>query len=107
MQDIEEIKEEKEMDTQMRVGASVARFADGDDWRHVKQMLAKKLTGLVDITNIDVKADNLREDIVARQLAADILLEWLSEVEGVAKQHSTNVNILQETQEEEIIKIMQ
>ena len=66
----------------------ISRFVEGDDWKAVKKSLIQKIVLNDSVSTIiaDVPADKLVIEIMARAQASAIVLEWLKEIEGRAKQ---------------------
>ena len=71
---------------QLRVSDNIKRLTKSDGWTEVKMMIFNKIMELNDITTlVEIDPSKLMIIIAAKQEAVKILVEWLNEVEGIAK----------------------
>lgn len=93
-------KPELDIDTQKILieGSQLKSLVGNEGWPVARAMLEAKIIDLQSIRNITATdAAEVIIDIKARTAAIDIILEWLRQVEGTARQHEGNQIILEET----------
>jgi hypothetical protein len=83
----------------------VSNFVDSSEWDLVKACLTEKLADAGSILGLESKdADSLFKEVAARQLAVEIIREWLTEIEGIAVQYKENKKSLNQHPEDQFIR---
>lgn len=95
------MKVDRETKAVQTEGQLMRLLIEGDSWPLAKGKLMSKVLDLQSIRNIDDKQDATAVvmDIRARNTAAEILIEWLREVEGIADQHKSNTPLIKEEED--------
>lgn len=83
-------------------------FVESDAWKEVKKKLMQKVVENSSLNRIQFTPGATNEaiarELTARGLAATYVLQWLTEIEGDARQYEANLKLLTDTQEEELYK---
>lgn len=93
-------KKELDKETQkvQTKGDNVRGLTSHEGWPIVRSMLHKKVGELLSLTS-DVLTQSdpntIIQIIAAKKRAADILVQWLNDVEGIAKQAEGNAPLLE------------
>ena len=75
------------------------QLVDSDGWAEARKLLLDKLAEMTSVMNIETtNPEEILVEIGARQLARNVMLEWIQEVEGTAAQYKANVIPEQEGQ---------
>lgn len=93
-------KPELDIDTQKILieGGQLKTLVGSEGWSVARDFLMQQIIDLQSIRNITATdPTEVIIDIKARTVAIDIILEWLRQVEGTARQHEGNKVILEET----------
>lgn len=77
-------------------------------WHDVKKKLVKSIVENSSLNRINIQASSSNEaitrELTARALLSNLLLGVLTDVEGQASQYEENVKLLEDTEDEEIMK---
>ena len=80
------VKIDKQTARKIKQSDDIKNMTLSDGWREVKAMIFTRIMELNDITSLaEADPQKLMIIIAAKQEAVKILLEWLNEVEGIAK----------------------
>ena len=94
---------DKETQKVYKEGEKAYYLVKSEDWQWAKKKLLRKLSNLDSVRTLNKKED-LNQQIKVRNLAIDMILEWLDEIEGTAQQHSEqNKELLKKVEEEDYI----
>lgn len=98
-------KLDKETQKVLDEGREVAEFVNSAAWQRVKKNLFDKLITLDSLTAIPTSLPNEAKlvELTARAGAVSIVIQWIQEVEGVAKQHQANSDAMMATLRRESI----
>lgn len=87
-------------------GRALKELVTSAGWGIARADLYSRLVDLTSVLGIQEKdPGKLAMEIGSRQLAADIMINWLKEVEGTAAQHENNKALILQASKEEYIKI--
>lgn len=86
----------------LKDGEILANLVDSDGWKMAKKRLCDSLLTVMDIMTLE-KKDDIVQEIGARQLAVQLVMNWISEIEGTANQHTSNVELLKTMLKEDYI----
>lgn len=79
-------------------GEAVADYVHSKAWIQVKQIVADKILDLQSVLNIKRGSPtDMAQEVYARQLAAEYLMDIIREVEGRAEQHQSNKTLMGDT----------
>lgn len=88
----------------IRQSEEVKAMVQSNGWGEVKAMIFEKIMALNDITSLsEADPSKLMIIIAAKQEAVKILIEWLNEVEGMAKNSDYLKKQFLEKQKEDFI----
>jgi hypothetical protein len=77
----------------------------GRAWAIVRQRLTDKILDISDIFSLDNQDINkLAMELGARQIASEILWNWLRDIEGDAIRNKTNKELFREYKKDDLIK---
>ena len=80
----------------MNEGKLVAGFVESSVWQLIRKDLTAKIEDVGSVFGLDnMSPDKLVVEVGARQLAVQMVKEWIAEVEGKAEQYNVNVQMLQ------------
>lgn len=95
---------DKETQEVLKEGEKANFLINNNDWRWAKTKLLQKLSNLDSVRTLAKITEN-KEDIAveikARNMTIKMILEWLDEIEGIAKQHEANKKLLGDVQKED------
>lgn len=97
-------KVDKETKKLVSEGQKIADFVNSEAWRMIRRSLYDKLMLNDSITAIDFTGSNetLIREVMARAHASRLVLQWIGEVEGRAKQASEVNDTLLKVRKESI-----
>lgn len=80
-------------------------LTEHDGWGIVRKKLLDKLMDMGSILNIqDLSPDKITVEVAGRQLAFQVLKEWLDEVEGTAQQFKNNSELYKEVKDDYLVR---
>lgn len=90
------------------VGKSIKDLVGSSGWAEARKRLVRKVAELKMISGIDIQQatpETIIQVIASKNVAADILMAWLRDVEGTAEQHEGNQNLITEAVEGIVVEI--
>ena len=98
-------KLDKETQDIMKQSQQIADFVHSDDWKVVKATLFSELGKVNSLTNIPMilKGQELTNEVEVRRLAVQMIMQWISDVEGTADNNENLKRSLLETEKDVII----
>jgi hypothetical protein len=82
---------DQETDNVQTTGQMLSDYIKSDGWHWVRDRLMEKIMDLQSIMNVETASVDLAfQDMKARRIAVETLLELIRDVEGTAQQHSNN-----------------
>ena len=87
-------------------GQAIKDMVGMKGWELAKRKLADKIAGLLNISNMNIQsadATTIMAVISANKMASDILLAWVKDIEGDAKQFDGNKTIYQQIEDEILV----
>lgn len=98
-------KADKETQLVVQQGQAIKDLVDSNGWQEVRKRLVQDVAAIRDITSLTEIADPSRlfQEVAARQIAAEILINWIRGVEGDAEQFRSNAELLKERYEENFV----
>lgn len=107
MDNQQQAKLDKETLNVINDGEEIKRLVESIGWQLAKKRLVERIIDLQSVMNVaGDTAETVVIDLKARRIAVDLLLEWLKDVEGTAKQHESNKDMLLKIQHESFIKYL-
>lgn len=91
----------------LREQRKVEEWVASEAWQVVKKKLLEKLVAIDSVRRLPIEQQNFDQigrDAVTRQGAVELVLEWINDVEGIAKQSKHNRNAMEQVRNEEIIQ---
>ena len=100
------MKIDRETQEVLRKGEQMTNFVSGDGWREAKHMLTQRIADITDVRTIE-EPDPIKafQEMAARQIAVNIILDWMAELEGVRDTHKYNKEMQLEVRHEYISNI--
>lgn len=102
----------KELDTEtaaiQKQGLVLKDLTKSEGWGIAKKRLIRKIGQLKMITGLDIQnatPETIIQVIASKNTAADILLEWLRDIEGTVEQHDGNAQLVEQAVEEGLLQI--
>lgn len=80
-------------------GEHLANLVKSDGWAVARRKLLERIIAIGDIFQLTDK-ENLKEELGARQIAIEILRDFLRDVEGSANQYKNNAEFFRQIQED-------
>ncbi len=81
---------------ELRKGEHLARLVDSQDWAQAKQLLNELILECSNILQIEERNPNLlMQEVASRQLAVNLVREWIARGEGGAYAHAMNKKSLE------------
>jgi hypothetical protein len=98
-------KADKETQLIVQQGQAIKDLVDSNGWQEVRKRLIQDVAAIRDITSLTETSDpaKLFQEVAARQIAAEILINWIRGVEGDADQFRNNAELLKERYEENFV----
>lgn len=98
-------KVDKETQQLIQTGEAIKNLVESSAWQEVRKRLIRDVSAIRDITSLTQLNNEkmLFQEVAARQIAAEILLNWLKGIEGDAEQFRSNAQMLQDTYEDNIV----
>jgi len=97
---------ELDKDTQkiQQEGEKANGLMRGENWEWAKRKLLQKLSNIDNVKTLDLKKD-LKQQIEVRKMVIDMILEWISDIEGINQQHSEQSprKLLEKVEEDDYI----
>lgn len=97
---------DKETQEELRKAEDLTRLTKSKEWIEAKEMLVRLMNENSSVFSIDRTMDPEQAyiEIGARQLAVDMVRQWISEVEGMAVAHEMNQRYLENRAKNELVK---
>ena len=77
-----------------------------DGWKIVRRRFTEMTLALGDIFGFrEADPAKLLHEIAARQMAIELVMNWIRDVEGSARQHQTNSEAYEKMREESIFEV--
>lgn len=93
-----------ETQEELRKGQDYKRLVSGPEWERAKAELLKLLDQNASIFSIDAKdANQMYQEIAARQLAVTMVKDWLNLIEGSAMAHELNEKAMKTMEDSETV----
>jgi len=83
-------------------GNAIKGLVGSQGWAEARMRLIKKVAQLKSISNIDIvnsDAATIIQVIAAKNAAAEILVNWLKDIEGSAEQYTANASLIEKEME--------
>ena len=94
--DEEDREEELETEKVLEEGEKIARFVDSEEWNLVKRGLNESISAAESILGIESKdQDSMFREVAAKQLAVEIVRQWIEDVEATVEQSRGNSAIME------------
>lgn len=88
---------DKETQKLMSEGESWKAFVEGEMWQKAKKIIEDGVVATESIHSLEMKKpEDMVVEISGRKLATKLILEWITEVEGLANQYDFNKELKEE-----------
>jgi hypothetical protein len=87
-------------------GEHISSLVSSEGWKLAKRALSSRILEIGNILSIS-KTENAVQELGARQIAIQLVLDWLRDIEGAANQHKSNKDIYADLQREEYVRVVQ
>ena len=103
------MKNELDQETQRiaQQGAELKAMCESEGWKIAKQKLYEKVANLLNINSTEIlnaEASTIIQVIASRKTAADILGQFIKDIEGDVEQHQGNKEMMQAVDEIFIVR---
>lgn len=87
-------------------GEKLKSMCNTEGWMIAKRKLYGKINDVASILGIEKgkrSAEEVLAEIGGRQVATQMVIDWISEIEGIVLQHKAHAEVLKQYQEQEYI----
>jgi len=98
---------DKETQQVYKEGEKAHYLVKNEDWQWAKRKLLQRLSNLDSVRTLKRKGsdpETIIRELEVRELAIEMILDWLDEIEGIAQQHGEqNKKLLEKVEQEDYI----
>lgn len=90
----------------LKDGKALYKLANSEGWELARNILMDKMVDLQSVANVEGKTpEEVFNDVKVRRNVAEIMVEWIRDIEGRAEQYESSVSKKKEDDDDVVMRL--